>query len=85
MCRSLSILWHCLSLGLELKLAFSTPEATTVFSKFAGVLSAALPYVSLNLKLESCGQHIVVLCVFIHSATLSRLIGEFNPFTHTVN
>jgi len=42
MCRSLSILWHCLSLGLEWKLTFSRPVATAEFSKFAGILSAAL-------------------------------------------
>ena len=39
---SLSILWHCLSLGLEWKLTFSSPVATAEFSKFAGMLSAAL-------------------------------------------
>ena len=42
LCGSLSILWHCLSLGLELKLTFSSPVATAEFSKFAGILSAAL-------------------------------------------
>ena len=36
------ILWHCLSLGLEWKLTFSSPVATAEFSKFAGILSAAL-------------------------------------------
>ena len=39
---SLSILWPCLSLGLEWKLTFSSPVATAEFSKFAGILSAAL-------------------------------------------
>ena len=38
----LNILWHCPSLGLEWKLTFSGPVATTGFSKFAGILSAAL-------------------------------------------
>ena len=38
---SLSILWHCLSLGLEWKLTFSSPVASAESSKFAGVLSAA--------------------------------------------
>ena len=38
----LSILWHCLSLGLDWKLTFSSPVATAEFSKFAGILSAAL-------------------------------------------
>ena len=40
--HSLSILWQCLSLGLEWKLTFSSPVATAEFSKFAGILSAAL-------------------------------------------
>ena len=39
---SLNILWHCPSLGLEWKLTFSSPVATTEFSKFVGILSAAL-------------------------------------------
>ena len=38
----LIILWHCLSLGLEWKLTFCSPVATAEFSKFAGILSAAL-------------------------------------------
>ena len=43
LCGSLiPILWHCLSLGLEWKLSFSSPVATAEFSKFAGILSAAL-------------------------------------------
>ena len=42
LCSSLSILWHCLSLGLECKLTFFSPVATAEFSKFAGILSAAL-------------------------------------------
>ena len=42
LCSSLSILWHCLSLGLEWKLTFSSPVATDECSKFAGILSVAL-------------------------------------------
>ena len=42
LCGSLSILWHCLSLGLERGLTFSSPVATGEFSKFADILSAAL-------------------------------------------
>ena len=42
MCGRLSILWHCLSLGWECKLTFSSPVATAEFSKVAGILSAAL-------------------------------------------
>ena len=44
LCGSLSILWHCFSLGLEWKLTFSSPVATAEFSKFAGILSAAVNY-----------------------------------------
>ena len=42
LCGSLSILWHCLSLGLEWKLTFSSPVVTAEFSKLSGILSAAL-------------------------------------------
>ena len=38
--------WHCLSLGLEWKLTFSSPVATAEFSKFAGILIAALSQAS---------------------------------------
>ena len=38
----IAFLWHCLSLALEWKLTFSSPVATAEFSKFAGILSAAL-------------------------------------------
>ena len=40
--HSLSILWHCISLGLEWKLTFSSPEVTAEFSIFADILRAAL-------------------------------------------
>ena len=42
LCGSLSILWHCPSLELEWKVTFSSPVATAEFSKFAGILSAAV-------------------------------------------
>ena len=37
LCGSLNILWHCLALGLEWKLTFSSPVATAEFSKFVGM------------------------------------------------
>ena len=40
--HSLKILWHCPSLELEWKLTFSSPEATTEFSKLTDLLSTAL-------------------------------------------
>ena len=39
---SLNTLWHCLSLGLEWQLTFSSPVAAAEFSKFADILGAAL-------------------------------------------
>ena len=42
LCSSLNILCHCLSLGLEWKLTFTISVASWEFSKFAGILSAAL-------------------------------------------
>ena len=42
LCGSLSILWHCFSLGLEWKLTFSSPAANVEFFKLAGILSASL-------------------------------------------
>ena len=41
-CNCLNILYQCLSLGLEWKLIFSSPVATAEFSKFLGILNAAL-------------------------------------------
>ena len=41
-CVVVWILWHCLFLGLEWKLTFSSPVSTVKFFKFAGILSAAL-------------------------------------------
>ena len=42
LCHGLRILWHYISLGLEWKWTFSRLVATAEFSKFAGILSAAL-------------------------------------------
>ena len=37
-----AVVWHCLSWWLEWKLTFSSPMATAVIYRFAGILSAAL-------------------------------------------
>ena len=42
LCGSLNILWHCLSVGWEWKLTFSSPVAIAEFSRFAGILSVPL-------------------------------------------
>ena len=79
--HSLNILWHCLSLELELKLTFSSPVATTEFSKFAGILSAALPQHHL-LGFEITGIPSPPLALFIvmlpkaHLTSHSRMSGS---------
>ena len=63
LCGSLSILWHCLSLGLEWNLTFSSPVVTAEFSKFAGILSAyVLVYCSLqSFDFTHCRNRMVAL------------------------
>ena len=64
LCSSLSILWHCLSLGLEWKLTFSSPVATAEFSKFVVILSAALSqHHLLGFEIAKLKFHLL----FIHS------------------
>ena len=43
LCSSLNILWHCLSLGLEWKLTFSSPVANAEFSKLIISVKFLLP------------------------------------------
>ena len=65
LCGSLNIYWHCLSLGLERTLAFSSPVATAEFSKFAGILSVALSQhhllefeiAQLEFHVDPCGRY----------------------------
>ena len=52
LCGSLSILWHCLSLGLEWKLTFSSPVATAEFSRFAGIFLVVVKWLLFNIKLK---------------------------------
>ena len=80
LCSSLSILWHCLSLGLEWKLTFSSPEATAEFSKFAGILSAALSsFRILNSSTEIPSHPLALFVVLLSKAHLtshSRMSGS---------
>ena len=57
LCGSLSILQHCLSLGLEWKLTFSSPVATVEFSKFASILSTALSQHHLGFEIAQLKFH----------------------------
>ena len=83
LCGSLSILWHCLSLGLEWKLTFSSPMATAEFSKFADILSAALSQHHLLgfaiAQLEFHHFHLALFIVMLpkaHFTSHSRMSGS---------
>ena len=67
LCGSLNILWHCLSLGLGWKLTFSSPVATSDFSKFAGILCASLSQHHLSgFEIAQLESHITSTS-FVHS------------------
>ena len=76
---SLSILWHCLSLGLEWKLTFSSPVATAEFSQFAGILSTAFHSIIFRIWNSSTGIPSPLLALFrvmlpkAHLILLSRM------------
>ena len=53
LCSSLSILWHCLSLGLEWILTFSSPVATAEFSTSIHP-TWSMPLHSLKVEYELC-------------------------------
>ena len=80
LCGSLNILWHCLSLGL--KTDFSSPVATAEFSRFAGILSAALSQHHLWDLNSSTGVPSPPLALFIvmlpkaHLTSHSRMSGS---------
>ena len=66
LCGSLSILWHCLSLGLEWKLTFSSPVATAEFSKLVDIFIAALSQHHL-LGFELAQLEFITSTSFVHS------------------
>ena len=75
--------WHCLSLGLEWKLTFSSPVATAEFSKFAGILSSTLSqHHILGFFNSSTGIPSPALALFIvllpkaHFTSHSRMSGS---------
>ena len=83
LCSSLNILWHCLSLGLEWKLTFSSPVATAEFSKFVGILSAALSQHHLSgfeiAQLEFLSPPLALFVMMLskaHLASHSRMSGS---------
>ena len=78
LCGSLNILWHCLSLRLEWNLTFSSPVATAVFSKLAGICSS-LTGSSLRIWNSSVEIPSPLLALFVvmlpkaHVTSLSRM------------
>ena len=82
LCGRLSILWHCLSLGLQWKLTFSSPVATAEFSKFAGILSEALSQPPFRIWSSSTGIPSPPLALFVvmlpkaHLTSHSRMSGS---------
>ena len=83
LCGSLSILWHCLSLGLEWKLTFPSPVATAEFSKFAGILSASVSQHHLSgFEMAQLEFHWSPLALFVvmlskaHLTSHSRMSGS---------
>ena len=52
LCGSLSILWHCLSLGPKWKLTFSSPVSTAEFSKSVAIVEYFCISIYLALSLE---------------------------------
>ena len=91
LCGSLSILWHCLSLGLEWKLTFSSPVASAECSKFAGILSAVLSQHHLSIWNSSTGIPSPPLALFIvmlpkaHLTSHSKISGSRWVITPSVS
>ena len=77
LCSSLSMLWYCLSLGLEWKLTFIGPVATAEFSKFAGILSAALEqHHVLGFEVTQLLALFIVVLSKAHLTSHSRMSGS---------
>ena len=82
LCGSLNILWHCLSLGLEWKLTFPSPEATAEFSKWWHIECSTFTASSFRIWNSSAGIPSPPLALFIvmlpkvHLTLHSRMSGS---------
>ena len=65
LCGSLSIFWHCLSLGLEWKLTFSSPEATAEFQKLLAIECSTFTASSFRIWNSSTGIPSSPLALFV--------------------
>ena len=79
---SLNILWHCLSLGLEWKLTFSSPVATAEFCRLTGIECSTFTPLSFRIWNSSAGLPSPPLVLFIvmlpkaHLTSHSRTSGS---------
>ena len=86
LCSSLSILWHCFSLGLEWKLTFSSPVAIAEFSKFADIECSTFTASSFRIWNSSTGipspplALVIVMLPKAHFTSLPRCLalGEWS-------
>ena len=83
LCGSLNILWHCLSLGLEWKLTFSSPVVTVELSKFCWYIDCStFTASSFRIWNNSTGIPSLTLTFFIvmlpkaHFSSDSRIYGS---------
>ena len=81
-CGSLNILWHCLSLGLEWKLTFSSPVATAVFQICWHIECSTFTASSFRIWNSSTGIPSPPLALFVvmlskaHLTSHSRMSGS---------
>ena len=76
--NSVNILQHWLSLGLKWKLTLSSPVATAEFSKFAGILSAALSqHHLLGFEIAQLGVPSPPLALFVVMLPKAPLTSHF--------
>jgi len=80
LCGSLNILWHCLILGLEWKLTFSSPVATAKFSKFAGIKCSTLTASPFRIWNSSAGIPSPPLALFAVMLPKSHLTSHSSMF-----
>ena len=82
LCGSLSILWHCLSLGLEWKLTFCSPVATAVFQICWHIECSTFTAASFRIWNSSTGipSPSLAMCVVmlpkVHLSSDSRMSGS---------
>ena len=82
LCGSLNVLWHCLSLGLEWKLTFSSPEATAEFPNLLATECSTFTASSFRIWNSSTGIPSPPLALFVvmppkaHLTLHSRMSGS---------